>query len=85
MYNGKSYETSDAAQPAYVVKNNMVVNPAYPSGIQIVGHPSIPINDTAFLDSMRHRLKRARKKNDREQIRAIKAILTDIQGSSYGI
>lgn len=79
MYNNKKYDISDVAQPSYVYKNNGYINPAYPTKIVFVDSASVEIKDFEFMDALKHRLKRARKKKDKKQIRAVEALMKDIK------
>jgi len=79
MYNSKRYDISDVAQPAYIVKNNSIVNPAYPTEINEINHVTLKLPDTDFLTSLKRGLKYAKKKNDRRKIRAIKTMLREIK------
>lgn len=80
MYNGKKYDISDVAQPSFVYKNNGYVNPAYPEkAIVFVDKSSVEIQDFEFMDALKHRLKRARKKKDKKQIRAVEAMMKEIK------
>lgn len=79
MYNSKRYDTSDAAQPAYIVKNNTIVNPAYPADMQVIGNQYAPLPDAEFLMSLKRKLKYAKKVQDQRKIRAIETMLEEIQ------
>ena len=79
MHNFKTYDISDAAQPAYVYRNGGFMNPAYPSDKILASSTEAVQPNIEILDALKHRLKRARKSKNKKRIRAVEALLREIK------